>query len=77
MFFYIHNYRIFFIGKETNYEFRKNLKFPRFLLYSIIALWILVGTRDVLYGRDTLGYVVHFKRVTSFNWDDNVEPFLH
>ncbi len=66
----------FILGKETNYEFRKNLKSPRFLLYSIIALWILVGTRDVLYGRDTLGYVVHFKRVTSFNWDDNVEPFF-
>lgn len=45
----------------------------QYLLWVMFALWILVGMRDVLYGRDTLGYVAHFHESTTF-WKDSVEP---
>ena len=45
----------------------------QYLYYVMFALWILIGMRDVLYGRDTLGYVSHFHESTTF-WKDSVEP---
>lgn len=45
----------------------------QYLFLVMFALWILIGMRDVLYGRDTLGYVVHFLDTTSF-MEDSVEP---
>lgn len=60
----------------TDRQLSRKRKRPKFLMWSIIALWVLVGMRNVLYGRDTLGYVMHFKSLTTFNWKDSAEPLF-
>lgn len=49
----------------------------RYLYWLMGGLWLLIGMRDILYGRDTLGYVMHFKEAIVPNWSDNVEPGFH
>jgi len=46
----------------------------QYLYYVMFALWILVGMRDILYGRDTWGYVIDFRNMTSLSLTDSVEP---
>lgn len=45
-----------------------------FLFITVCALIILVGSRNVLYGRDTLGYVTVFYNTESVNLTDTTEP---
>ena len=49
----------------------------QYLYLVMFALWVLVGFRNVLYGRDTLGYVIEFQKKTSFSFDDVAEPLFH
>ena len=45
-----------------------------YLYLVMIALWILIGMRDILYGRDTLGYVMDFKGANGFDFAGSTEP---
>lgn len=49
----------------------------QYLFVVMGALWLLIGMRNVLYGRDTLGYVTSFMYATSFKWSESVEPGFH
>jgi len=46
----------------------------RYLFVVMGALWLLIGMRNVLYGRDTLGYVMSFMYNTDVKWSESVEP---
>ena len=59
---------------RTKREFATNKGRVQYLYLVMLALWILVGMRDVLYGRDTLGYVIDFNEATSLQLNEAVEP---
>lgn len=59
---------------RTSMELSTKKSRVTYLYWVMIALWILIGMRDVRYGRDTLGYVINFKEATGFNFQDSVEP---
>ena len=59
---------------KTKREFSTNKGSVQYLYLVMFALWILIGMRDVLYGRDTLGYVIDFNKATSLDLSDAVEP---
>lgn len=76
-------YYIFFIvvfflhgimKSRTNHELAIQKSSVQYLNVVMFALWILIGMRNVLYGRDTLGYVIEFNRATSLNLKESVEP---
>ena len=46
----------------------------QYLILVMLSLWILIGMRNVLYGRDTLGYVMDFKSSTTLDLSQSVEP---
>lgn len=58
---------------RTAIEFASNQKRVQYLFFVMFALWILIGMRNVLYGRDTLGYVTRFLELSTFR-RDSVEP---
>lgn len=55
---------------------QKNIR-VRYLYWLMGGLWLLIGMRDILYGRDTLGYVMSFKEAIVSNWRDSAEPGFH
>lgn len=59
---------------KTKREFSTNKGSVQYLYLVMFALWILIGMRDVLCGRDTLGYVINFNGATALNLRDSVEP---
>ena len=59
---------------RTKREFSINKRRVQYLCTVMFALWILIGMRNVLYGRDTLGYVMDFSKATSLQLNDSVEP---
>lgn len=51
----------------------------QYLALVSLALWFLIGLRDVLIGRDTLGYVQYFMESTSLSTNElkeNAEPLF-
>lgn len=59
---------------RTSIELSTKTSKVTYLYWVMIALWILIGMRDVLYGRDTLGYVMDFKGVNGFDFTKSAEP---
>lgn len=58
---------------RTKREFATNKARVQYLYLVMLALWILVGMRNVLYGRDTMGYVIEFNNATSLDLKDMPE----
>lgn len=63
-------------GKQSDYIQASKKGRPLYLFWVIFVLWLLIGLRDQLYGRDTLGYVKYFHATTVLDLKDKPEP-LH
>lgn len=64
------------IGTKSNHiQATKNGR-PQYLFWVIFVLWLLIGLRDQLFGRDTLGYVNFFQKSLVLDLKDKPEP-LH
>lgn len=59
---------------RTAVELARKVKRVQYLYYVMFALWILIGMRDIHYGRDTWGYVIDFRNMTSLRLTDSAEP---
>lgn len=58
----------------TKIQFATENEKVQYLFLVMFALWILVGMRNVLYGRDTFGYVMEFRESTFLSLNDIAEP---
>lgn len=74
LFFFVTFVLYCFMKNRTRREFATNNSRVQYLYLVMLALWLLIGMRNVLYGRDTLGYVIEFKQSTSLNLKESVEP---
>lgn len=60
-----------------NCSLSSEAKKKKILSVVVCSLAILVGFRNVLYGRDTLGYVLDFKNTSVINLKETTEPGYH
>lgn len=64
------------IGAKSDYILATKKGRPQYLFWVIFVLWLLIGLRNQLYGRDTLGYVGFFHETIVLDLKDKPEP-LH